>query len=591
VVLSDIATDDSAVTALDDASTPWPLLSARRSAVAGLASTAVLGGLTEALFLVIVTRTAFAITDGNDTFGLIAGVRVNTPEAIVLALLLVVVRVSLAVATNWQSSRLGASVIAEVRRNLAQAFMTASWSSQQGDRSGRLQELLTTFAQQGAQLINSTTLGITSACSLAALLGSAIAVDPMASLVVIGAVIVLGSVLRPLRAAVKREAGRTAAAGMDFATGLSETSQLGMEMHVFNVQPQATDRIVGLVDRNEESARRLGFLRGLVPALYTGMAYFALVGALAAVAAVDSASLSSVGAVMLIMLRSLSYGQALQTSITSVNASLPFLGSLDQELARYRAAEVIDHGQPIGSIGELALDDVSFEYSIGTPVLRDVTATIEPREIVGVIGPSGSGKSTLVQLLLGLREPTSGLVLADGRDIRVLSRTEWARKVTFVPQDAHLIAGTVADNIRFLRSDITDDDIERASRLANLHDDVMGFTDGYARQVGERGSHLSGGQQQRLIIARALVEHPDVLILDEPTSALDVRSEHLIRQTLDQLRNDMTIIIIAHRLSTLDSCDRLMVIYGGELKAFDTPDNLEKDNDFYREALRLSGLR
>jgi ABC-type multidrug transport system fused ATPase/permease subunit len=586
-----VPTHDSADSAFDDAITPWPLLSTRRSAVTGLAVTAVLGGLTEALFLVVVTRAAFAITDGDDTFGLVAGIQINTLGAIVLALGLVVVRVSLAVATAWQTSRLSAAVIAEVRRDLARAFMMASWSSQHGDRSGRLQELLTTFAQQGAQLINATTLGITAGCSLVALLGSAIAVDPPAALVVIGAVAVLGSVLRPLRAAVKREAGRTANAGMDFATGLSETSQLGMEMHVFNVQPQATVRIIGLIDRNEDTARRLAFLRGLVPALYTGMAYLALVGALAVVAAVESASLSSVGAVMLIMLRSLSYGQALQTSITSVNATLPFLGSLDGELARYRSAQVMDHGQPIGSIGRLSLDDVSFEYTLGTPVLRDVTATIESREIVGVIGPSGSGKSTLVQLLLGLREPTSGLVLADGRDIRVLSRTEWARKVTFVPQDAHLIAGTVADNIRFLRSGVTDDDIERASLLANLHDDVMGFTEGYDRQVGERGSHLSGGQQQRLIIARALVEHPDVLILDEPTSALDVRSEHLIRQTLDQLRNDMTIIIIAHRLTTLDSCDRLMVIHDGELKAFDTPDNLEKDNAFYREVLRLSGLR
>ena len=206
-------------------------------------------------------------------------------------------------------------------------------------------------------------------------------------------------------------------------------------------------------------------------------------------------------------------------------------------------------------------------------------------------GPPGSGKSTLVQLLLGLREPISGSVLSNGRDIRVLSRAEWARKVTFVPQDAHLIAGTISDNIRFLRDNVSQDEIEQAARLANLHDDVSAFPDGYDRQVGERGSHLSGGQQQRLIIARALVEHPDVLILDEPTSSLDVRSEHLIRQTLDRLRDDMTIIIIAHRLSTLDSCDRLMVIHEGELKAFDTPDNLEKDNDFYREALKLSGLR
>ena len=567
------------------------LLSGRRGAVFALAVTSVLGGLVEALFLVSITRAAFAITDGKDRFGLVAGREVSVTAAVLFSFILVIIRVALSTAVAWQSAQLTASVVAGVRRDLARAFMEASWSSQHGERSGRLQEILTTFAQRGAELIGSTAFAITAGCSLVAMLGAAIVIDPAASVVVIAAVALLGMVLRPLRAAVKREARRTAAAGMDFATSLSETSQLGMEMHVFNVQPQATKRIVDLIDRNEATAQRLSFLRGLVPAVYTGMAYLALVGAIAVVAFFDPTSLTSVGAVMLIMLRSLSYGQGLQTSITSVTATLPFLDALDNELARYRQAKVIDQGQSVDSVGALGLDDVSFAYTPGTPVLHSVTATIDPYEIVGVIGPSGSGKSTLVQLLLGLREPSSGLVLAGGRDIRVLSRTEWARKVTFVPQDAHLVAGTIADNIRFLRDEVTDEEIERAARLANLHDDIIGFVGGYDRQVGERGSHLSGGQQQRLIIARALVEHPDVLILDEPTSALDVRSEHLIRQTLNELRNETTIIIIAHRLSTLDSCDRLMVIHDGELKAFDTPEKLEKDNDFYREALRLSGLR
>ena len=567
------------------------LLSDRHRAVGSLAFSSVLGGLVEALFLVSVTRAAFAITDRQERIGLFGGWEVSVRSAVLVCLALVVARVGLAIVSTSQSAHLSASVIAGVRRDLAEAFMQASWASQHGERTGRLQEMLTTFAQRGAELVNSTAAGIVAACSLAAMMIAAVVIDPAASIIVIAAVAVLGLVLRPLRAAVKREARRTQTAGMDFATSLSETSQLGMEMHVFNVQSQATEQIVDLIGRNEATAQRLTFLRGLVPAVYTGMAYLALVGALAAVAVIDSASLTSVGAVMLIMLRSLSYGQALQSSVTSINATLPFLGSLDDELARFREARVKDHGQVIGSVGELRLDDVSFEYTTDTPVLRHVSAAIDPCEIVGVIGPSGSGKSTLVQLLLGLREPTSGLVLADGRDIRVLSRTEWARKVTFVPQEAHLIAGTVADNIRFLRSDVTQEEIEQAARLANLHDDVLAFAEGYDRQVGERGSHLSGGQQQRLIIARALVEHPDVLILDEPTSSLDVRSEHLIRQTLEGLREKMTIIIIAHRLSTLDSCDRLMVIYDGELKAFDTPDNLEKDNDFYREALKLSGLR
>jgi ABC-type multidrug transport system fused ATPase/permease subunit len=378
---------------------------------------------------------------------------------------------------------------------------------------------------------------------------------------------------------------------MEFATSLSEISQLGMEMHVFNVQPQTERRVAELIKADAHATERLTFLRGMIPNVYTGLAYLALVGGLAVVASLDSANITSVGAVMLVMLRSLSYGQALQTASATINATSPFLDALGEELARYRSAAIVDHGLPVGRVGRLALVDATFEYATDTPVLHSLNLEIEEHEVVGIVGPSGSGKSTLVQLLLALRDPTSGRVLADGRDIREFSRSEWARKVTFVPQQAHLIAGTVADNIRFLREDVTQEMIEEASRLANLHDDVEGFAEGYERQVGEQGSHLSGGQQQRLIIARALVEDPDVLILDEPTSALDVRSEHLIRQTLNTLREKMTIIIVAHRLSTLEICDRIMVIQDGELRGFDTPENLEKTSDFYREALILSGMR
>ena len=160
-----------------------------------------------------------------------------------------------------------------------------------------------------------------------------------------------------------------------------------------------------------------------------------------------------------------------------------------------------------------------------------------------------------------------------------------------MPQAAHLIAGTISDNIRFLRDGITQAEIERAATLAHLAPDIDGFPHGYDRQVGEQGGQLSGGQQQRLCIARALVERPDVLILDEPTSALDNRSEHLVRETLRTLGDQMTIIIIAHRLSTLDICDRIMVIQQGELKAFDTPENLARTNEFFNEALILSGMK
>jgi ABC-type multidrug transport system fused ATPase/permease subunit len=373
---------------------------------------------------------------------------------------------------------------------------------------------------------------------------------------------------------------------------VNETSELGMELHVYDVQTAAEAALARDIETARDRSRRLMFAQGLATPAYVGLAYIALIGALAFVSASDSASLTSLGAAMLVMLRSLSYGQALQTSYITVATSAPVIAELMRQLEGFEAAAAHDGGEPVGSIGTLTAEHVSFRYSEHEgPVLRDVSFEIPPHTVVGIVGPSGSGKSTLVQLLLRLRPPDEGRILADGRDITRFAAADWARKVTFVPQEAHLISGTIEDNIRFMRDGVSLDDVEHAARLAFLHDDVAAMPGGYQRQLGDEGARLSGGQQQRLTIARALVERPDLLILDEPTSALDVRSEHLIRTTLETLRDQMTIIIIAHRLSTLEICDRIMVIQDGRLVGFDAPAELEASNEFYREALVLSGLR
>ena len=568
----------------------FALLDGRRGSVFSLALSSLTGGAAEAVFLVVITRAAFAVTDGRARIGILAGRSLSVHGTLLLAFGLVVLRLVLAVASTAQAARLSNDVMADVRRQLAEAFLRSSWALQQDQRAGRLQELLTTFAGNASAFLGGVTGVVTAGFNLAALLGLAIAVDPAGSVVVVVAVAILGSVLRPVRAAVRRQAARTAESGMAFATSLSEISDLGMEVHIFNVQPQTEARVTLLINENAAMSERLMFLRNLLPNGYSGLAYLALVGAITFVVSSDATSFSSLGAVMLVMLRSLSYGQGLQVCAAAISSSAPFVDALQKQLAVYTEAKIADHGQPIGEVGTLALRSVSFRYVEGQPVLTDIDASIVPREIVGIVGPSGSGKSTLVQLMLGLRPPSSGEVLAEGRNIHLLSRTEWARKVTFVPQAPHLISGSVADNIRFLRDGVSDEDIETAARLAHLHEDVSGWPEGYHRFVGERGGHLSGGQQQRLCIARALVEHPDVLILDEPTSSLDVVSESMIRHTLSELRRTMTVIVIAHRMSTLAICDRIMVIQNGRLMAFDTPTNLERNSDFYREALALSGL-
>jgi ATP-binding cassette, subfamily B, bacterial len=234
---------------------------------------------------------------------------------------------------------------------------------------------------------------------------------------------------------------------------------------------------------------------------------------------------------------------------------------------------------------------VSFAYVPGTPVLRSLSFQVEPGEAVGIVGPSGSGKSTLVQLLLRLRHPSDGRLLVDGIPADEISIDSWYRRVAFVPQEPRLFRGTVSENIRFFRQDLAPDAIERAAKLAYLHDDVMDWVDGYETDVGERGGSVSGGQRQRIVLARALAEEPDVLILDEPTSALDMKSESLVQDTLEGLKGRSTMFIIAHRLSTLNACDRIMVLSNGELQGFDTHDELRRSNPFFAEAVALSQLR
>jgi len=560
-----------------------------RRALVFLAATAFVGGMLEAVLLVLLTRAALAATDGDARVGF-AGVYVPARYALLLALAMILVRVSLAVWAGRQGTRLSNAVVARVQHRLGRAFLNASWDTQQNQEAGSLQQYVLGFSSQVAMITAALTGAVTAGANLGAMLGVAVGVDPLGALVLVGSVLMLSLFIRPIRAVVRRRARASTETQLALSRVVSETSTLGLELHVFHVQEAAARRLDDAVNRARERARAQGYAAALPSPVYAGLAYIAVLGALLFITASNS-TLTSVGASMLVMLRSLSYAQALQGALTSLSAASPVVSRILEQLELMDGNRRHEGGEPVGEVERLEAEGVTFAYDDGQDVLHDISFATHPREIIGIVGPSGGGKSTLVQLLLGLRYPQQGRILADGRDIRTLDREQWARKVTFVPQAAHLVAGSIADNIRFLRDGVTQADVERASRLAHLHDDVVAYPEGYDRPVGEAGGHLSGGQQQRLTIARALVEDPDVLILDEPTSALDVQSEHLVRSTLLGLKDRMTVVVIAHRLSTLEICDRIMVIQDGHLRAFDTPARLEASNEFYREALRLSGMR
>ena len=171
-----------------------------------------------------------------------------------------------------------------------------------------------------------------------------------------------------------------------------------------------------------------------------------------------------------------------------------------------------------------------------------------------------------------------------------VDRAWWTQRVAFVPQDPLLFTGTVAENIRFFREGFDDQAVRRAATQANVLGDINNLPRGFDTHLGERGSQLSGGQRQRMSIARALLGEPELLVLDEPTSALDGQSEALIRETLAAVQGKVTVVIIAHRLSTLDLCDRIAVIEAGRVTALGTPQQVRESSAFYQEALRVAGM-
>jgi subfamily B ATP-binding cassette protein MsbA len=213
--------------------------------------------------------------------------------------------------------------------------------------------------------------------------------------------------------------------------------------------------------------------------------------------------------------------------------------------------------------GQVRAESVSFAYDPRSPVLSHVSFEAQPGELVALVGPTGAGKTTVINLLHRFYDPTQGRVTVDGHDLRDVTLESWYRQVALVPQETILFGGTILDNIRYGRPEAEEADVEAASRAAHAHEFISALPDGYGTLVGEKGVNLSGGQRQRIAIARAILKNPRVLLLDEATSSLDTESERLVQEALERLMKGRTTFVVAHRLSTIQRADRILVLDKG----------------------------
>lgn len=217
--------------------------------------------------------------------------------------------------------------------------------------------------------------------------------------------------------------------------------------------------------------------------------------------------------------------------------------------------------------GAVSLENVTFRYEEGEPVVSNVSFTLRPGALHGIVGRSGSGKSTLIKLMQGLYAPESGRVLIDGADIGQYARSDLAKWIGYAPQETFLLSGTIRDNIARREHPDTDAEVVRVAKLAGAHDFIVDLPDGYGTDVGEAGSRLSGGQRQRLAIARAMFGDPALLLLDEPTANIDRPAEEELRASLLELARDHNIVVVTHSPVLLSACENILVLERGQIAA------------------------
>ena len=566
------------------------LIGASYGPVVALMVASVAAGLAEAGILAAVAQAAAALVDGanrvRSTVGPIA-ISVSIGTLLDATFVLAVVRLALQGPLSILPARIVANAAANLQRTAFAAFSGASWAEKSRDLEGHLQELLNNQVWQASQGSVAATTLLASVLTLLALVFSALLLNVLAAAGVLAFAILLFGLMRPLNQMGARRARGMSQAGMNLASGVGEAARLAEETQVFGVAQNQRQRIDQLVENARDLYFRTQLLGRLVPNLYQSVVYLIVVAGLAGLHAANAGHVASLGAVVLLLVRAGSYGQQVQGSYLGVRQTWPYVERVLATKHRYDASVPVNGTRSLARVETLAFESVSYAYTADRHALTDVSFEVAAGETIGIVGPSGAGKSTLVQILLRLRAPDDGRYLVDDVPVEEYASRDWCERFAYVPQEPRLMHASVANNISYFRA-LDGPAVERAARLARIHDDIAAWPRGYETVIGPRADAISGGQQQRVCIARALAAQPQVLVLDEPTSSLDPKSESLLQQSLLGLRSEVTLFIVAHRISTLDICDRVMVIVDGRLEAFDTIAHLKTQNSYYRYASMLA---
>ncbi|MCP9900947.1 ABC transporter ATP-binding protein [Cyanobium sp. Cruz CV13-4-11] len=483
----------------------------------------------------------------------------------------------------------------ELRRQLFARLQRLDFGALEKLSAGDLTYRLTEDADRVGEVIYKTIQDTTpSALQLVVVLGYMIWLDwPLAMATLLLAPLV-ALMVSAFGARVMNAAERSQKQVSDLAALLGEAIGGLPLVRAFAAEPWLQQRFDTEIDLHRRARYRtlellalqhpvVGFIEaaGILSVLLIGAARIKAGG-------LDSQGFSSYVAALLMLIDPISHLTTNFNEFQQGQASLKRLRAIENE-----PVEPPDHAdaRPLGAVsGELRLEGVSFGYGGGNPVLRQLDLHILPGQVVALVGPSGAGKSTLFSLLLRFNTAQNGRVLLDGQNLADLRARDLRRAVALVPQQSSVFSGTVAEAIAFGRP-ASSEQIRQAARLANAADFIESLPGGYDSRLEERGSNFSGGQLQRLAIARAVLGNPAVMLLDEATSALDAEAEEAVQQGLQQAMAGRTVLVIAHRLATVQEADLIVVLDGGRIVQQGSHDELMASGGRYRELCERQFIR
>lgn len=500
--------------------------------------------------------------DGHIRYALVAGV----------ILLLVVLKTLILGAYAFVASSMTGRIAMELRLALWDRVSNAEMAWFSHSDQGRLLNTIQNQTYRATEALSSLTMLIVSFCTALVFGVFLIVLSPALALVVVVTGTPIFFLVRRLTAVAKRFGSELGLAYSGLAGRVMELLAAMKTIRVFNQQGAETKRFAGSAERVRATFLRTEMMARLLGPVLE-LLYLPVFFAVVAFAVLQGVGIPILLAFLVLLYRMQAPLKALDGARVNVAEYTPALEDIDWLLES--APDERDRRGRRPSSGlkhRIVIDDLWFSYpGKETPVLRGVSTELVHGQVVALVGPSGAGKSTLVNLLFGLYTPDSGSILIDGEPLDEIDVRSWREHVAFAGQDSELLSGSARYNIGYAAPTSSLDALQAAARSVRAHDFVAALPGAYDADLGTRGALLSGGQRQRIALARALMREPDLLVLDEATNAIDSATELAIQSTIERLAGMTTILIIAHRTSTLMSADRVLVMDAGRVVEDATP--------------------